>query len=242
MFLCTMDSYTSCLYQRPPYERERRGQLIFVLLRCLLQTTLLGVSEDSFLGYYSVFRTFTLLAILHQYSQGYWGHSKEEPFVWGSFRYDIIFPQPLLPSILIHLTLACFLSVGKIKQWCCFQRHSKSFHLDLLILLKKVNKSLLLSVWLAFLIDQVKTGSLLCQISAENKVVTKVKFFSGRNTLRGARETLSGLRAGSFAGVKGSHGHIVRQANVSPEELVDTMGLSSRVPLYCLCATLLTFF
>jgi len=126
--------------------------------------------------------------------------------------------------------------------WGKFQRHSKSFHLDLLILLKEVNKSLLLSLWLALLIDQVKKGSLLCQISAENKVVTKVKFFSGRNTLRSARETLSGLRAGSFAGVKGSHRHIVRQANVSPEELVDTMGLSSRVPLYCLCATLLTFF
>lgn len=200
MFLCILDSYTSCLYQRPPYERER-GQLIFVLFRCLLQTTLLGESEASFLGYYSVFRTFTLLAILHQYSQGYWGHSKEEPFVWGSLRYDIIFPQPLLPSVLIHLTLACFLSVRKIKQWWSWG----PFHLDLLILLKEVNKSLLLSVWLPLLIDQGKTGSFLCQISAENKVVDKVKFFSGRSTLRGARETVSGLRAGSFAGVEGSH-------------------------------------
>lgn len=143
----------------------------------------------------------TLLAILHQYSQGYWGHRKEEPFVWGSFRYDIIFPQPLLPSVLIHLTLAYFLSVGKIKWWWSWG----SFHLDLLILLEEVNKSLLLSVWLALLIDQVKTGSFLCQISAENKVVIKVKFFSGRSTLRGARETLSRLRVGSSAGVEGPH-------------------------------------
>ena len=36
--------------------------------------------------------------------------------------------------------------------------------------------------------------------------------------------------------LKGPTGHNVHQANVSPEEPVDTMGLSSRVPLYCLCA------
>lgn len=77
--------------------------------------------------------------------------------------------------------------------------------MDLLILLKEVNKSLLLSVWLALLIDQVKTGSFLCQISAEKKVVTKVKFFSGRSTLKGARETRSRLRVRSFTGVEGPH-------------------------------------
>ena len=73
----------------------------------------------------------------------------------------------------------------KIKQWWSWG----PFHLDLLILLKEVNKSLLLSVWLPLLIDQGKTGSFLCQMSAENKAVDKVKFFSGRSTLRGARET-----------------------------------------------------
>ena len=41
---------------------------------------------------------------------------------------------------------------------------------------------------------------------------------------------------------KGPTGHIISQANVSPEVLVDTMGLSRRVPSYCLCVTLLSFF